>query len=85
VQVSRGSLYDWGGGGDRTCVLSQYVGVNTLLLYVHLKLCTNVDGMFDIVFTKLNFSSGDYVVKFAYLMCALSQIHGENARGVRYK
>jgi len=65
--------------------VSQYVGVNTLVPYVYLKLHSYVDGKFDIVFTKLNFGSGDYVVKFSYLVCALLQIHGENARSVRYK
>jgi len=60
--------------GDRTCVVSQYVGASTLVLYVYLKLYTYVDGMFDDVFTKLNFSSGDCVVEFTYRVCALSQM-----------
>jgi len=52
--------------GGETCVVSQYVGANTPVLYVYLKLYTYVDVMFDAVFTKLNFSSGNYVVEFAY-------------------
>ena len=44
------------------------------ILYVYLKSYIYVDGMFDVVFTKLNFSSGNYVVKFVYQVCALSQM-----------
>jgi len=61
-------------GGGRTCIVSRYVGANTPVLYVCLKLYTYVDGMFDVVFTKLNFSSGDCVVEFTYRVCALSQM-----------
>jgi len=50
------------------------VGANTPVLYVYLLLYNNVDDMFDVVFTKLNFSSGKYAVEFAYGVCALSQM-----------
>jgi len=71
MQVSRGSLSGWGG---RTCVVSQYVGANTPVLHVYLKLYIYVDGMFEVVFTKLNVSSVNYGVKFTYRVCALSQM-----------
>jgi len=57
MQISRGSLY---GLAERTCIVSQYVGANTPVLHVYLKLYTYVDGMFGVVFTKLNFSSGNW-------------------------
>jgi len=62
------------GEGRRTCVVSQYVGANTPVLYVYLLLYNNVDDMFDVVFTKLNFSSGNYAVEFAYGVRTLSQM-----------
>jgi len=62
------------GEGRTTCVVSQYVGANTPVLYVYLKLYSYVDGIFDVVFTKLNFSSGNYVIEFTYRVCALSQL-----------
>jgi len=67
MRISRGSLYGW---GERSCAVSQYVGANTPVLYSYLPLQTYADGIFDIVFTKLNFSSGNHIVKFPYRVCA---------------
>jgi len=62
-----------GGGRNRVSYRSMWA-LNTPVLYVYLKLCTFVIGMFDVVYTKLNVGSGNYVVELAYRVCALSQV-----------
>jgi len=63
-----------GGGGGNRGRLRGMGALNPLVLYVYLKLCTFVIGMFDVVYTKLNVGSGNYVVELAYRVCALSQV-----------